>query len=445
MDNFKSSRNGQDEWDAGGHSVVLWAHGTAIPLSKPRKNGVNLALRKRVADLGGKRYNRESLCTVSHRPAVGTNHRIARNWRRVMNDETPDGIIDEYSKRHDQCMDFTQSLETLIRTLLRAHHIEVHSVSSRLKARHSLEAKLNRPDAHYTCLKEVTDIVGIRIITFFADDVDEVAQVIEREFDIDEANSVDKRASLDPDRFGYLSVHYVLSLPGKRLELEEYKRFDGCLAEIQVRSILQHAWAEMEHDLGYKSDQAVPRDIRRGFARLAGLLEIADREFVTIRDDLNQYEASLTERIAKLPSAVLLDQASLHTAIEKSKVIMEVDAKVASQAQMELRGGFTVSSIVIAKLAYFGFKTIEDVETSLTTHADDVVRFSSDFLPSKSGSKLLVPGVSLLYLTFLLAAKSGSQDKVEEFFRQTALPEDRDLDARAQRVMKTWRKLFGSP
>src|SRR5262249_19774054 len=57
------------------------------------------------------------------------------------------------------------------------------------------------------------------------------------------------------------------------------------VAEIQVRTVLQHAWAEIQHDIQYKSVTTIPVAIRRRFMALAGLLEIADREFQAIQDD----------------------------------------------------------------------------------------------------------------------------------------------------------------
>jgi ppGpp synthetase/RelA/SpoT-type nucleotidyltranferase len=113
--------------------------------------------------------------------------------------------------------------------------------------------------------------------------------MVEREFVVDRTNSVDKRTLLDPDRFGYQSLHYVAALSVARTGLAEYGRFTGLRVEIQIRSTLQHAWAEIEHDLGYKSAAGVPRDIRRRFSRIAGLLELADEEFSVIRRDLDAY------------------------------------------------------------------------------------------------------------------------------------------------------------
>ncbi|MCY1691163.1 hypothetical protein OVA29_11120 [Exiguobacterium sp. SL14] len=88
-------------------------------------------------------------------------------------------------------------------------------------------------------------------------------RIIENEFAIDRDQSVDKSTLLDTTEFGYLSVHFVASLSEQRLALSEYGRFKDYTAEIQIRSILQHAWAEIEHDLGYKNPNSVPAEVKR--------------------------------------------------------------------------------------------------------------------------------------------------------------------------------------
>ena len=163
----------------------------------------------------------------------------------------------------------------------------------------------------------------------FSDDVDKIAKVIQDEFEVDEVNSVDKREILDPDRFGYLSLHYVIKLNDKRISLPEYKRFKDLKIEIQIRSILQHAWAEIEHDLGYKSKHSVPRKVRRNFSRLASLLELADEEFDKIREMLIDYKQIIKEEIRNEPANVLLDIETLKRLIsEKNSIVARIDAKI---------------------------------------------------------------------------------------------------------------------
>ncbi|MFZ0052394.1 MAG: hypothetical protein WAK96_11525, partial [Desulfobaccales bacterium] len=90
---------------------------------------------------------------------------------------------------------------------------------------------------------------------------------------------------IEEDRFGYQSIHYLVKLTDQRSRLPEYEPFGNAIVEIQVRTILQHAWAEIEHDIQYKSASVIPTEIRRRFTALAGMLEIADREFQTIQDE----------------------------------------------------------------------------------------------------------------------------------------------------------------
>jgi putative GTP pyrophosphokinase len=184
-------------------------------------------------------------------------------------------LVRNYEQQYPLYCAFTERVEKLISEFIRENGVRVHSIASRVKEKDSFRNKLSRSDVGYQSLRDVTDISGIRIITYF----DIVAKLIEEEFDVDRVNSADKRALLDPDRFGYLSLHYIAMLPAVRLKLTEYRRFADLKVEIQIRSILQHTWAEIEHDLGYKNQQSVPKEVRRRFSRLAGLLEIADSEF----------------------------------------------------------------------------------------------------------------------------------------------------------------------
>src|SRR5450759_2011384 len=198
-------------------------------------------------------------------------------------------LLNEYDTHVASFEEFRRICETLLAQLLRRENFGVHSVTSRLKTRKSLAGKLEREGKNYSRLRDMTDIVGLRVITHFEDEVDRIGTLIEREFAVDHDRSIDKRSALDPDRFGYLSLHYVCGLSPARLKLTENQGCEGLTCEIQVRSILQHAWAEIEHDLGYKAGAPLPPHIRRRFSRLAGLLEVGDAEFSRLRGDIQKY------------------------------------------------------------------------------------------------------------------------------------------------------------
>jgi ppGpp synthetase/RelA/SpoT-type nucleotidyltranferase len=183
---------------------------------------------------------------------------------------------------------FAKSAEDVVRGCLEASNMAVHEITSRAKDPDSFERKAAQPspeypgDAKYSDpLVQITDKSAVRIITYFLSTVDDVCSIIENQFDVIEK---DKRTNSDPDRLGYQSVHYLVKYSEARYTLPEYRRYTGLVAEIQVRTILQHAWAEIEHDIQYKAVATLPSQIRRRFASLAGLIEIADREFQAIED-----------------------------------------------------------------------------------------------------------------------------------------------------------------
>ncbi|HTU70286.1 MAG TPA: hypothetical protein VMF11_08170 [Candidatus Baltobacteraceae bacterium] len=212
--------------------------------------------------------------------------------------------VSEYLKRRDYFVALAHMVERIVRECLVQRGIKVNSVDSRAKDAASFEEKAGTPsDAdpnipkYPNPLEQITDLAGVRVITFFPSTLDDIDVLIGDEFEIIERS--DKGAALIAEqRFGYQSIHYLVRLDRKRGTLPEYQDFKGASVEIQVRTILQHAWAEIEHDIQYKSASVIPTEIRRRFMSLAGLLEIADREFQAIQDADASVTARAREQIA---------------------------------------------------------------------------------------------------------------------------------------------------
>ena len=160
--------------------------------------------------------------------------------------------------------------------------IYVTAVEHRVKKEASLAKKLELKGAKYKSIDDVTDLVGLRIITFYTDEVDKVAAIAKRIFDIDWKESVDKRKLHKFDTFGYNSLHYICRLK------EGGPRF-----ELQMRTALQHVWSTIEHDIGYKTDVKIQNEYLRQFSRLAGTLELVDNEFSRLRTEITNYRRQM--------------------------------------------------------------------------------------------------------------------------------------------------------
>src|SRR5258708_5874217 len=319
---------------------------------------------------------------------------------------------DEYDVATNGLDTSGRRLQALIEALLEAGSVPVNQVTYRVKKRKSAYDKLRDHPEKYSAISDLTDLLGVRIITYFPEQVDAVAGIITSEFDVDESRSVDKRAELDVDQFGYLSVHYLAKLNDSRAVLAEYGMFASVYVEFQIRSLLQHAWAEIEHDLGYKSKISIPRDVRRRFSRLAGLLEIADTEFQTIRDERADYTARVSAKINIGLGNVLLDQVSLAAYIEQSQTVQQLDEKLTlvfhSQLAPERDASAYYADRIASAILPLGVETVQELDDALKARADMLVEFAKLWAAHGVSTGKPTPpeiphGISLFYLAIILA------------------------------------------
>lgn len=356
-----------------------------------------------------------------------------------MDGENPDkkvsSILEEYNNTFTLYSDFAKSMEKLIDQLLNQRNFKVHSVTSRAKDKVSLRSKISRASGTYSQLRDVTDLCGVRIITYLADDIDAISGLIEKQFDVDQSNSVDKRALLDPDRFGYVSLHYVVRLKPSRTGLPEYQRFAHLKFEIQIRSILQHAWAEIEHDLGYKTKQAVPAEIRRRFSRLAGLLEVADTEFDRVRDDLEQYRGGVSQKIRQDPASVTIDKDSLFAYIMRNKRVHRLDKRIAAVAQARIVYGKAVIGQDVDEVYFAGLRTIADIDRSLDQFGETATRFASLWIKERYDE--LHAGICLFYLCYVLVARRGKA-RIEDYVKRFNIGDPDELTTLSENVLSTY-------
>jgi len=347
-------------------------------------------------------------------------------------------IVKEYGIVKPSYEECTTKIHELVNSLIKESGIQVHSISSRTKDIDNLYEKVRRKGEEYNKLLDITDLSGIRIICYFSDQVDKVADIIKNNFIISNEFSIDKRKTLDPDKFGYLSLHFVVKLSEDRSKLPEYKRFKDFYCEIQIRSILQHAWAEIEHDLGYKSSIEIPRDVKRKFYRLAGLLELADDEFNRIKYEIEQYTVEIDAKIIEKPEEILIDKVSLEHFTLSSPIVKELDEIITSNANSKLRNVGNISN-QITKIAYFDIKTIDDLEKTIENNKEKIISFAKDWI-SKNEFDYLNRGISLFYLGYVLIGATQDYDKIIEYLHTFRIGR-RDYNETAIDISELYKKI----
>jgi ppGpp synthetase/RelA/SpoT-type nucleotidyltranferase len=320
-------------------------------------------------------------------------------------------IMEEYRESRADFKQLGDVVNDVLKTLIKENHIKILEVTHRVKAEDSLAGKLELKGDKYASLSDITDILGVRVICYFSDDIDSVASIVEKEFEVDWDNSVDKRAQLSPDAFGYLSLHYICSLT----DTSKYpENICGKKFEIQIRTVLQHTWAAIEHDLGYKTDFGIPRQIVRDFSRLAGLLELADKEFMSIRDNITAYSDNIRNRIANNEANdITIDLVSLREYVLHNHAMRDFLGKIAGVCNAEISD--ISPEVYLDQLHFLGKRTIGDLQDMLAENGEYALKLAKYSL-GNTDLDILSSNVGLRYLCHAeLVLKGYEQEKVQEF------------------------------
>lgn len=274
--------------------------------------------------------------------------------------------ITEYHPKRAVFKAFADAVQGILKEALRADEIKTASVEARAKDEESFGSKASKPSEsdpeqpkYPNPLLDIADLAGVRVITFFPKTAEAAGKLVQREFDVVETS--DKAALLDDDRLGYKSVHFLVRLASRRLSLPEYRRYKDLICELQIRTVLQHAWAEIEHDIQYKTAITIPSQIRKRFTSLAGLLEIADREFQAIQDEDAKIRYEARESVGKGEfSGVEITPDALKAYLDQG---YGKDARMSGYS-------YQWAARITRSL---GFETIEELDRTITRYDDDEI------------------------------------------------------------------------
>ena len=263
-----------------------------------------------------------------------------------------------YDKNKTLYEQFSKEVEEIIIKILKLKNIPYQSVSYRVKEKESYLNKCKN-EKYTDPIKQITDVAGIRIIAYTNQDVSSICKILQDEFWIDEDNSGNKAEMLETDKVGYLSVHYILQLSENRLGLSENKLFENLKCEVQVRTLLQHAWAEIEHDRSYKFAAKLPKEIERRFYLVAGVLELMDSEFDKLSKEIDEYDRSTKKAVSEGDYNLGIDSKSVEQyMLKKYEGVDNIHPS---------SGEIIVTEEVVEELVRFGYKKIQEIEDDINS------------------------------------------------------------------------------
>ncbi|MBC3919643.1 hypothetical protein H8L32_19300 [Undibacterium sp. CY18W] len=176
---------------------------------------------------------------------------------------------------------------------IKSSGIEIGHLTSRAKALESFCEKIERK-IYNNPLQEITDLSGVRVVFLYVSDKIKLEKLVEDEFEIHER--VDKLGDQGVEKFGYGALHYIVSLKEQHAGAR-YDDLRSVRCEIQIRTILQDAWAIVAHHLSYKHEDDIPNELKRKLHALSGLFETADDQFESINHARIEYQNSVKHQI----------------------------------------------------------------------------------------------------------------------------------------------------
>lgn len=317
------------------------------------------------------------------------------------------------------------------------NNLYVAAIELRIKKEKSLAGKLELKGHKYSSLRDITDILGARIITFYMDEVDKIAALVEKLFVVDWEESVDKRKALELDQFGYMSLHYICRIPVEIYYDPDCPEINEFRFELQMRTALQHVWANMNHDTGYKSGIEIPKEYLRNLNRIAGMLELADSQFSLIRKEINDYRRKVHELVADGNfDSVALDEDTFRRYLTLQPFNKLMD-RIAAVNQAEIYEDNLMP--YYEALRQMGFATLGDIEKMVKNCSDEAYQLVLHQLAA-TDFDIVALSVALKNLCLIYLLKQGAGEKELVNFYNTIFGVSDYNSQRAQQIIQLFQK-----
>ncbi|SUA44483.1 GTP pyrophosphokinase ywaC [Neisseria zoodegmatis] len=325
---------------------------------------------------------------------------------------------DRFRKFYDDNLDVHRERVEIVIQLLKAildnKFSKKVTVLGRLKDREESIQKFSRKyqsdleskKQPYQIKDHITDLYGLRVICSYEDEVNEISEILSKEFHVIEVTNKVKQIESQSNLFGYKGIHLDIGLDESRLSMVEYSRCNGQRFEIQIRTITQDAWSTIDHLINYKKD--IPLDLKRRVMTLAALFELADHEFLSIRDKTDEHLKSVKELLNCSKSEVVnlqLDALILQAFFEKE------------YPEYQGFNSYKVEGFLkeIKELSGEQVITIQKLNEILIQHKDTLKKYET-YLAENKGVESLNPFTELRHFLYL-SDKSNFSKILHDFQR----------------------------
>lgn len=293
---------------------------------------------------------------------------------------------------------------------LKDENIKYHHIISRIKDISSLKEKVERKREQ---LKNIKDIIGLRVVCLFSSDLDKIKEIINEIFEV--VSEDNKINNCNIDAFGYMSIHYIAQIRNDYVG----PRYDGLkdvVFEIQVRTMLMDAWANVSHYLDYKSDKAVPKELKKDFYALSGLFYIADSHFEMFYNTSKQSQVRIQngfrDNMPNLDIDINLDSLKAYLNM-KFKNREAGDAKDISE--------------LVKEIIQCGYLTIKELDESVCKSWKAFLKYEEISPPSNEQGKTLIYTQAGIIRSILDLMNVGYSTRIFDRESQKALIKCRKL------------------
>lgn len=288
-------------------------------------------------------------------------------------------IIEKYYSGIENFKLLGEEVVYFLKKNLKSERIQVSAVTYRIKTLESFIEKTYRKNYKDPFI-ENTDFLGVRVVFIYKDDLDKIKKIITDGFNIiEESNKVDL---LGNDQFGYEAIHYLATIPNN-YNGPRYDDIKNTICEIQIRSVLQDAWALVSHHLGYKKESQVPNEIFRKLFALAGTFETIDNQLVQIKHDKENY---LTKLRQDIKTSNLKENINLDNLIEYLKNKFP---------NLKLETSKGVLNNFPSMLKEYNYNTLHDIEILLERTKEARELFNEDETFGKAAARELFIALGL--------------------------------------------------